>query len=108
MILFSVITIVVGLLLATLATLLCIGKTFLINDYHRDNVPAEKMKIFGISLGFPLYFMSLGFLVGGILGLTAGLVIPQYAYFLIIFIPVVISIIAMFIIIKKFNGWIIS
>ena len=108
MILYGIIIIVVGLSLLVLGILILKGHINLISSSHTENIKEEHRKIFCRGVGSQLIIGSLGLIIAGVLSLIFNEESFYLPSILIAFIPLVISIISIFIFIKMFNDKIIS
>ena len=99
---------VVGIILLVLGTLVFLGHINLISESHTENIKKEQQKMFCHGVGAQLIIGSLGMVIAGILSL----IFREEAFFLpsilIAFIPLLVSIVSIFIYIKMFNGKIMS
>lgn len=93
-----------GALLLVFAILLCFGHVGLLHEYHRENVSEEDYKKYGLLLGLSLMVGSLGMISGGIIAIVVNDTSVLLLSILLFVISLVISIIAVLLIIKKFNG----
>lgn len=108
MIAYGIITIVVGMVLCVLSVCLYSGNIELLHSYHRENVKEEDKKALGISTGLSLLVAGLGTLLSGLLALLFRENINSYIVLAILFGSLFLSIVLLFIFIKKYNGKIIS
>ena len=104
MITLGIILVLVGLLLLVFSFLIARGHLSLIHDYHWDNVKEEDKKIFGISVGISLSIFGLGLLAGGILAFILGDNYPIGLLLAIEFGSMFVSVSALCVVIKKYNG----
>lgn len=108
MIAYGIILIVVGIVLCILSVCLYTGDIELLHSYHRENVKEEDRKALGISTGLSLLVGGLGAILSGLLALIFRENINSYIVLAILFGSLLISIVLLFIFIKKYNGKIIS
>ncbi|MBR4237386.1 hypothetical protein IKQ02_03005 [bacterium] len=108
MIAYGIITIVVGMVLCVLSVCLYNGNIELLHSYHRENVKEEDRKALGISTGLSLLVAGLGTLLSGLSALLFRENINSYIVLSILFGSLFLSIVLLFIFIKKYNGKIIS
>ena len=108
MIAYGIITIVVGMALCVLSVCLYAGDIELLHSYHRENVKEEDRKALGISTGLSLLVGGLGTTTSGLLALIFRENINSYIVLAILFGSLFVSIVLLFIFIKKYNGKIIS
>ena len=104
----GIVFLIVGLILFVISFLLFRGHINILHDYHYNNVKEEDKKIFGRLTGGSLFIGSLGLLGAGILSL-----IFQDESLVPLFVAIemgslVVSIILVLIVIKKYNGKIIG
>ena len=108
MIAYGIIVLIVVIILCVLSVCLCFWKIWLLHSYHRENVKEEDRKALGISTGLSLLVGGLGALLSGLLTLIFRENINSYLVLAILFGSLLISIVLLFIFIKKYNGKIIS
>ena len=108
MIIYGIIILVVGVILLTLGIFIFLGHINLISTSHTENIKKEHQKIFCHGIGAQLIIGSLGMIIAGVLSL----IFNEEAFYLpsvlIAFIPLLVSIVSIFIFIKMFNGKIMS
>ena len=104
----GIIIIVSGVALLVMSILMMYGKISLLHSYHYENVKEEDKKIFGLLTGLSLSLGALGLIAAGILDLIFLDNLSLTLFLLTMFIPLGISIILVLIVIKKYNGSIMS
>lgn len=104
----GIIIIVSGVALLVMSILMMLGKISLLHSYHYENVKEEDKKKFGLLTGLSLSLGSLGLIASGILDLIFLDNLSLTLFLLTMFIPLGISIILVLIVVKKYNGSIMS
>ena len=108
MIAYGIILTIASTIICVLSVCLCFGKIGLLHSYHRENVKEEDKKALSLSTGLSLLFGGLGMMTSGLLALIFRESISTYIILGILFVSLFISIILLFIFIKKYNGKIFS
>ena len=104
MLFFGIIVLVAGVALLVISILLCFGFVNLLHDYHRNNVKTEDERKLGLSTGLSLMFGSFGFISSGIVAIAMKSESIIYLPLILLFVPLIISIVLCIIFIKKYNG----
>ncbi len=104
MILYGVIVLIAGVAMLVLSILLCLGRINLLHDYHQNNVKEENKKKFALSMGISLMIGSMGMISSGLISIIVNNESIFLVSILLLLIPLLISIILLFIFIKKYNG----
>ena len=104
MIIYGIIILVVGIILLTLGVFIFLGHINLISTSHTENIKKEHQKIFCRGIGAQLIIGSLGMIIAGVLSLIFNEEAFYLPSILIAFIPLLVSIVSIFIFIKMFNG----
>ena len=104
MLVFGIIILIAGLALLVISILLCFGFINLLHDYHRNNVKTEDERKLGLSTGLSLMFGSFGFISSGIVAIAMKSESVIYLPLILLFVPLIISIVFCIIFIKKYNG----
>ena len=108
MIIYGIIVFAVSIPFLAIAVLVMLGKANLIHSYHQENVKDQDKKKFSLLIGIALLIASLGMMVSSIMALVLKESISPYIYLVILGVSLLISIVFILIVIKKYNGKIFS
>ena len=108
MIIYGIIVLTVSIPFLAIAVLLMLGKANLIHSYHQENVKDEDKKKISLLIGIALLIASLGMMTSSIMALILKESISPYIYLAILGASLLISIVFILIVIKKYNGKIFS
>ncbi len=98
---------VAGLALSIISIFLSLGHINLLHEYHRYNVSEENKKRYGLSIGLSLLIGGVGMTISGLISIIVNNEAIMGYMMIVAYVPLFISIILAFIIIKKFNKTII-
>ena len=108
MIIYGIIVLTVSIPFLAIAVLVMLGKANLIHSYHQENVKDKDKKKFSLLIGIALLIASLGMMVSSIMALILKESVNPYIYLVILGVSLLISIVFILIVIKKYNGKIFS
>lgn len=104
MLVFGIIILIAGVVLLVISILLCLGFINLLHDYHRNNVKIEDERKLGLSTGLSLMLGSFGFISSGIVAIAMKSESAIYLPLILLFVPLIISIVFCIFFIKEYNG----
>ncbi len=104
MLLYSIIMFAAAALLFAVGAAIRRGKTDLIHDYHQENVKESEREAYGRAFAGGIFVLCASFFLSGILALFSGSAAASSASLLVLFAGVIVSVVILIRVQKKYNG----
>ena len=104
MLAFGIGVLIGGVILLVVAIFLCCGFVNLLHEYHRNNISPDNERKLGLSIGLSLIFGSSGLISSGLVSVIVRAESIIWLSMILLFVPLVISIVLCIVFIKKYNG----